>query len=1190
VIRWPKPRRLSKVVRLSVVLAILVLATSAGVFAYFSSHGSASADASVGSVNPPTNVTVTASNNSTSVGPAPVTVAWNAPSSGTTPTSYQVVRDDGSTQTTLGGCGLASCTDSTVGDGTYTYHVMSQYGTSWTSSAADSNQITVQNQVSTTTTLHSSANPSVVGQTVTYTATVNAGSVVPGGTVDFKDGATTICSAKPLAGSSPYTATCDQTYAATSAGHSITAVYSGDSGTLSSTSSAVSQVVNKAVTTTGLASSANPSVVGQTVTFTATVSVTAPGAATPTGTVDFKDGSSTVCSARPLSGSAPFQATCQQTYNSAGTGHSLTAVYSGGSTTAASTSTPAVSQTVNAAATTTTLSSGTNPSVFGQSVTFNVTVSANAPGAGTPTGSVPVKEGSTTVCSVTLSGGSGSCSSSSLSVATHALTAVYAGTTNFGGSTSTPALNQGINKASTTTALASSANPSVTGQQITYTATVAAVSPGAGTPTGTVAFTDNGSAITCAGGSQTLNASRQATCSVAYVASGGTHAHIAATYSGDGSFLTSTSADLSQSVNKAITSTAVASSANPSVTGQPVTYTATVSASSPGTGTSTGTIQFKDGSSTISGCATQTLNGSGVATCVVSSGYDASGGNRTVSAVYSGDGDYNGSTSSNLTQSVGRASTSAAVVSSDLTAVVGQLISYTGTVTVTAPGSGAPAGNIEFLDNNSAISACGGATGVAVDINGNAVCQIAYASPGNHPITVKYLVDPNFGASATSSSITESVAKDTTTTTLVSSANPSVTGQAVTYTVTVIADAPGAGTPTGNVNFTDNGTSISGCGAKALSGGQATCSIAYNAGGGNHTKVDATYAGDSNFLGSTTAADLSQAVNKASTSTSLSSSVSPSVFGQSVTFTATVTATAPGSGTPTGAVNFKDGGATIGTCSVQALNGSAQATCSTSALGTGLHSTITAVYAGDGNFLTSTSSNFGQTVNKASTTTAVGSSNNPAVTGGNTTYTATVAPVSPGAGTPTGTVAFTDGGTTITGCGAVALNGSAQATCSQTSLTTGSHTIVATYSSDTNFSASTSSNLTESVNVFAGIDFVKSAPSGGTFSCDYTTITAVTCSLTGLANGASVSGAVRLVNASHGAVTNTTGSPISVPYSLSGQASGLSPASPQSVATSASATPTISFSLNNGNNKVGTLIATVTLNGATYTVTLTASS
>ncbi|MDX6406725.1 MAG: trimeric autotransporter adhesin [Blastocatellia bacterium] len=87
---------------------------------------------------------------------------------------------------------------------------------------------------------------------------------------------------------------------------------------------------------------------------------------------------------------------------------------------------------------------------------------------------------------------------------------------------------------------------------------------------------------------------------------------------------------------------------------------------------------------------------------------------------------------------------------------------------------------------------------------------------------------------------------------------------------------------------------------------------------------------------------------QAATSTAVTASPNPSNSGQSVTFTATVTSTA---GTPTGTVQFKDGGASIG--SPQALNGSGVATFSTSSLTAGIH-TITADYSGDPNFIAST--------------------------------------------------------------------------------------------------------------------------------------------------------------------------------------------------------------------------------------------
>ena len=122
----------------------------------------------------------------------------------------------------------------------------------------------------------------------------------------------------------------------------------------------------------------------------------------------------------------------------------------------------------------------------------------------------------------------------------------------------------------------------------------------------------------------------------------------------------------------------------------------------------------------------------------------------------------------------------------------------------------------------------------------------------------------------------------------------------------------------------------------------------------------ASFAGDSTNKLSQNSGDL--VVSQTSTTTSLTWSANPSVFGQSVTFTATVAAVSPGSGTPTGTVNFLDGTTTIGTGI--ALNSSGVATFSTSTLTvSGSPLSITAVYSGDTNFTTSTSNAVSQVVN-----------------------------------------------------------------------------------------------------------------------------------------------------------------------------------------------------------------------------------
>ena len=194
-------------------------------------------------------------------------------------------------------------------------------------------------------------------------------------------------------------------------------------------------------------------------------------------------------------------------------------------------------------------------------------------------------------------------------------------------------------------------------------------------------------------------------------------------------------------------------------------------------------------------------------------------------------------------------------------------------------------------------------------------------------------------------------------------------------------------------------------GTATLSGGKATFKTTALA-AGPHT-ITVSYSGDGNFVTSTSA-PLTQTVNQAATTSKVTSSANPSVFGESVTFTATVKAVAPGSGTPTGTVSFLDGSTTLGTGT---LSGGT-ATFSISTLAVAAHS-ITVVYGGDTNFLTSTSGILTQTVKQAATTSSVSSSANPSVSGQAVTFTATIAPVSPGSGTPTGTVTFDDGSTVL---------------------------------------------------------------------------------------------------------------------------------------------------------------------------------
>ena len=459
----------------------------------------------------------------------------------------------------------------------------------------------------TSTTVTSSLNPSTYGTSVTFTAKVTPTAAT--GTVTFKDGLTTLGTGTLSSGKATFSST---TLAIGT--HSITAAYSGSLSYAASTSAALTQTVNKTNTTTTVTPSQNPWQFGFSVTFTATVSP-----ATATGTVTFKDGTTTLGSNTLSSGTTSYTLATL----SAGT-HSITATYNGNTLDNASTS-AVLTETITKASSTTTLSSSANPSVYGSALTFTASI---APSGGT--GTVTFIDGSTTLGTSTVSSGTAKYSSSTLVAGSHSITAVYSGNSSYNSSTSS-IVTQTITKASTSLALVSSANPSSYGSSVTFTVTV---TPSAST--GTVTFTDGGTTLgtgTISGGIATYSTSALAVAS---------HS-VAASYAGDANHTGSSSTTLTQVVNKANSTVAVGSSANPSVYGSPVTLTATVAPA-----TATGTVTFKDGSTTL---GTGTVS-SGIATYGTSA---LVAGSHSIVASYGGDTNYNGSTSSTLTQTVNKA-------------------------------------------------------------------------------------------------------------------------------------------------------------------------------------------------------------------------------------------------------------------------------------------------------------------------------------------------------------------------------------------------------------------------------------------------------------------------------------------------------------------------------------------------------
>ena len=606
-----------------------------------------------------------------------------------------------------------------------------------------------------------------------------------------------------------------------------------------------------------------------------------------------------------------------------------------------------------------------------------------------------------------------------------------------------------------TTTITSSQNPAAIGSAVTFTATV---SGSGGTPSGNVTFLDGSTSL----GTGTLNGSGVATFSTTGLSPAGSPHSITAVYGGNISFVGSTSSALSQIILSPST-TAIASSQNPALVGSSVTFTATVSG---GGGTPTGTVSFFDGSTNL---GAGTLSGSDVAT-FSTSGLSLGGSPHSITAGYSGDSVFAGSTSGVLSEFISSSTNNTNGIN-----LTNGLVAY---YPLAVNGNDAWAGNNLTLVGSPTFSSS------AINWNG-AVPTLGYNSPQQWPQsgltvsawinmtdpTANYILAACYGApSGTlqaaymqfftySSGLTARVIQNIDAN-FIGRSTPAVltsgwhfaaftwSGGTSSSSIKVYLDgaevdntSANSGTFTGpysgnNLSLTMGAQFSDGYGISGkFYGGEKEVAM-YNR-ALSATEIEALYTGGiPTGNGSTT---------------TIASSLNPAGAGSTVTFTATVSGSG---GTPSGNVTFLDGSTSLGTGT---LNGSGVATFSTTGLSpAGSPHSITAVYGGNISFVGSTSSALSQIILSPSTT-AIASSQNPALVGSSVTFTATV---SGGGGTPTGTVSFFDGSTNL---GAGTLNGSDMATFGASGLSLGGspHSITAAYSGDTVFAASTSAVLSE---------------------------------------------------------------------------------------------------------------------------------
>ncbi|HET7437417.1 MAG TPA: Ig-like domain-containing protein [Thermoanaerobaculia bacterium] len=220
--------------------------------------------------------------------------------------------------------------------------------------------------------------------------------------------------------------------------------------------------------------------------------------------------------------------------------------------------------------------------------------------------------------------------------------------------------------------------------------------------------------------------------------------------------------------------------------------------------------------------------------------FAAGGQNFTVS--------YTGGTGNDVVLTAAGTTTTTTLLSSANPSTFGQNVTFTATV---SPNGGVPTptGTVSFFNGATLMGSS------AVNGAGVATFSTNALTLGLHQITGVYSGDANF-TGGTSSPLPQQVNQASTTTGLTSSANPSTAGQSVTFTATVTPANGGA--PTGTVSFYDGVTLL---GSGTLNGAGVATFFTSTLAVGPHS-ITATYNGDTNFTGSTSAL-LSQAVNSA---------------------------------------------------------------------------------------------------------------------------------------------------------------------------------------------------------------------------------------------------------------------------------------------------------------------------------------
>ncbi len=850
--------------------------------------------------------------------------------------------------------------------------------------------------------LLSSAPTSVATKAVTFTLSASAAKGIPTGSVTFLDGAAVIGTASLDAYGSASMAVTTLALGT----HGIVAEYAGDGSNAAATSATLKQVIRQGYTSTSAASDNSSTLVGSTVILRA--SVTSLDGLTPAGTVSFRSGNLTL-------GTASLQADGTAVLalaNLLAGNYNVIATYNGDTNDATSNS-AGLTQSVDRLSTTASLTTSAVSLNAGASLRLvtQVKIASGLTAFGAISGTVTFTDNGLVLGSATVSSdGSAPFNAINLTVGTHTLVATYGGDLNYGMSSASRA--QTVVQTASVIEVTPASSSVLAGKVATL---VAAVTSSTGTPTGSVLFKEGNLVLGTGTLAQGIARFTSSTLGV------GTHA-LTAYYVGDANYLPVSSVSVNVQVVLANTAVVLAGPGSAVTVTTPASFSAALSSDGV---QPTGTLTLYDGAIAV---ATQPATGAASLSFRVAS---LSVGQHSLTVYYGGDSNNAASTSPPVLVQIQQASTACTLATSGTPALVGEDVTFTAGVT---SGIANLTGTVSLLDGNQNV-------GSSALVNGTATIVLNTLSFGTHALTAVYSGDAQHSPS--SATPLQQRILEHANVALTTSANPAISGQAVSFAASVPSIS--GMVPTGTITFQD-GTIVLGAGNLDASGHSTLQNSSLSV--GTHS-IQAVYSGDANYPAAQTS--LLLRVELATTQISAAVASDPATYGNVTDLTASVKS--DGS-TATGTVQFTEAGLLLGS----AILDGGVAVLHLSTLTPGRHA-ITAIYAGDGKAGPSTATPM-QFLVKQQTTLTLSSSANPSLTLDNMLLTANLH--NSKATAATGSIVFLESGNVV---GAAALDANGAAQLSLAPLSAGTHSYTASYLGDDADYPATAPVLSENVNL-----------------------------------------------------------------------------------------------------------------------------